>query len=232
MGAPRSSSPRRTSLPLANHNPSLECLQRSSASASLSIAPCRPQWYPGPRFPDRGVGAGRAPSRARGGRRPPPHVDAGSSFVSPSRLSQGPPEALRMLGSKQLVAFRVAWPSRGPRGERYVSTSDASHRQLPPSSSSCYHSNVWELQSWTKTPLNSLKWSNSTAPALTGLLSLQMDILYLATSNVSIWALIFHGEQLLFWCSAASGQTAAAGEPSRRNPPQEALSLWGGQAVL
>lgn len=81
-----------------------------------------------------------------------------------------------------------------------VLTSDASRRRLPPSSSSCYHSNVWELQSWTKTPLNYLKWSNSTASALTGLLSLQMDILYLAVANVSIWALIFHGEQLLFWC--------------------------------
>lgn len=168
----------------------------------------------------------------RVGADPLPTLMPAQALHPPPRLSQGPPEALRMLGSKQPVAFRVAWPSRGPRGEHYVSTSDASHRQLPPSSSSCYHSNVWELQSWTKTPLNSLKWSNSTAPALTGLLSLQMDILYLATSNVSIWALIFHGEQLLFWCSAASGQTAAAGEPSRRNPPQEALSLWGGQAVL
>lgn len=112
-----------------------------------------------------------------------------------------------------------------------VLTSDASRRRPPPSSSSCYHSNVWELQSWTKTPLNYLKWSNSTASALTGLLSLQMDILYLALSNVSIWALIFHGEQLLFWCLAVGklppqgnrrgqtlpGKPRASGE-SRRVP--------------
>lgn len=99
-------------------------------------------------------------------------------------------------------------------------TCDASQRQLPPSSSSCYYSNVWELQSWTKTPLNSLKWSNKTAPALAALLSLQMDILYLATSNVSIWALIFHGEQLLY-LALENGQakTVPRGNRRRKNLP-------------
>lgn len=98
-------------------------------------------------------------------------------------------KALQMLGAEQPVSC-VTRTLQGCMVST-VLTSDALHRQLPPPSSSCYHSNVWELQSWTKTPLNYLKWSNSTASALTALLSLQMDILYLAVANVSIWALIF-----------------------------------------
>lgn len=99
-------------------------------------------------------------------------------------MLQGPPKGPRMLGAKQPVAFCAAWCPRGPHVKSGLA--DAWCGQLPPSSSSCYQSNARQRQSWTKTPLNYLKRSNSSAPALAGLLSLQMDVLYLATSNVSI----------------------------------------------
>lgn len=65
------------------------------------------------------------------------------------------PKALQMLGAEQPVS--CVTQTLQDCVVSIVLTSDASHRQLPPPSSSCYHSNVWELQSWTKTPLNYLK---------------------------------------------------------------------------
>lgn len=139
----------------------------------------------------------------------------GSSLCMPWVVTEAA-KALQMLGAEQPVSC----VTRTLQGcvVSTVLTSDALHRQLPPPSSSCYHSNVWELQSWTKTPLNYLKWSNSTASALTALLSLQMDILYLAVANVSIWALIFSWGAASILVSAG-GQTATAGEPPGINPP-------------
>lgn len=52
-----------------------------------------------------------------------------------------------------------------------------------------------------------------------------MDILYLAVANVSIWALIFHGEQLLFWCLLV-GRLPQQGNRQGQTLPWQAPSLW------
>lgn len=57
-----------------------------------------------------------------------------------------------------------------------------------------------------------------------------MDILYLATSNVSIWALIFHGDRLLFWRWGRG--SSAVGEAEGRSPPGTGLGGLGGWEVI